>query len=73
MEPDSNIEATERDLIEACIALGNIAESSGVYTHGLAGLVVAAGKPVAELSIGELLDLNREHGERFNRIYADLP
>jgi hypothetical protein len=69
----SCIESTERELIEASIALGTIAESSGVYTHGLARLVAATGKPVAELAIGELLELNRQHLERFNRVHTELP
>ena len=64
---DSHTAKTERDLLNAAIQIGGIAECPWHYTTGLARLISASGKPLHELTIGELLALNRQYTDRLNR------
>jgi hypothetical protein len=61
---------TERALIEACVALGVIAETTNHYTEGLARRIDQTGKTVHELTVGELLKLDAQYNRDFNRIHG---
>ena len=51
-----------------CTALGAIAERNGVYIHGLAKMIAATGKPVSELTIGELLMMDVRRSREYDAI-----
>jgi hypothetical protein len=64
---NSETAKTECDLLNAAIQIGNIAECPWHYTAGLAKLIDASGKPLHELTISELLALNKQYTDRLNR------
>jgi hypothetical protein len=64
---DSHTAKTEHDLLNAAVQIGSIAECPWHYTTGLARLIDASGTPLHELTIGELLALNRQYADRLNR------
>ncbi|OQK18008.1 hypothetical protein AU255_09170 [Methyloprofundus sedimenti] len=57
---------TEQNLIDAALAIGNIADSNGHYTAGLAARIDATGKTVFQLTIIELLALDHLQRIQFN-------
>lgn len=59
----------ERDLNEAIDDLASAQDTNGHWFAGLARLVEATGKPVDDLTIGELRRLIEQRREAFNRIY----
>lgn len=61
--------STEDDLIDASLALGDIAEAPHWVTAGLAADVEATGRPVAELTVGELMGLAERQRERINQAF----
>lgn len=63
---------TERELSEAGRDIGSMAESNAQWFAGLADLVEATGKPVDDLTIGELRSLIEQRTETYNRIYARI-
>lgn len=63
---------TERELSEVGRDIGSMAESNAHWFAGLADLVAATGKPVEELTIGELRLLIEQRTETYNRVYARI-
>lgn len=61
---------TERELLDASQEIGGICEMAGWASTQLADLVQQTGKPVGDLTITELITLQREHAESVRRIYA---
>lgn len=59
---------TEQDLTEATRIIGNLFECNGNYQTALARRIDHAGKTVGELTVAELMTLDREEGQRFNRV-----
>ena len=62
-----NIETIENQLIDASMAIGRIAETNCHYTAGLARRIQETGKPVPELTIAELIQLDKEYSAFFNQ------
>jgi hypothetical protein len=60
----------ESQLIEVCQEIGLIAESNCHFTAGLALKIEATGKNIVDLTICELMHLNRDYSEIFNRIHS---
>lgn len=55
--------------LDLCIEIGGIAESSSIYTDGLARKIKATGKRFEDLTVSELVQLHSEHRDWFNKIY----
>ena len=66
----SDAENQHMELVEICQQIGRIAESNCHYTAGLARSIHAGGKSVEQLTIAELLQLNSDYKETFNRIHG---
>ncbi len=64
------MEATERDLIEACCEIGNISGCNRDFTEGIARMISNGGKSVREMTVGELIELSRAYSAVFNRRYS---
>ncbi len=60
---------TEQDLTEAARVIGGLFECNGNYQVALARRIERSGKTVAELTVAELMELDQEEGERFNRVF----
>jgi len=63
---------TERELSDVGYEFGALVECNPHWLAGLADLVEATGKPVSELTIGELRSLIDQRTETYNRIYARI-
>lgn len=59
-----------KDFLESCMEIGAIAESSWIYTDGLERKIEATGKRFEDLTVGELIQLHREHNDWFNKTYT---
>jgi len=62
----SAITTTEQHLIEVSQVIGAIAECNPHHTAGLASLIRSTGKTVGQLTIDELIDLDKQHRDYFN-------
>ena len=60
---------TEQDLTEAARIIGHLFDCNGHYFAALARRIDHTGKTVGELTVAELMKLDREEGERFNRVF----
>jgi len=60
----------ETELIDICGKLGGIAETNSRYTSGLSKRVAKTGKKIEELTVGELLNLDKDYSEYFNSLSA---
>jgi hypothetical protein len=67
------IEDVEKELLNACGAIGMIPQCSADFTFGLAMCVAANGKPVHDLTIGELLEIERKHSDAFLKRKYGIP
>ena len=61
---------TELSMIEYCLEIGRIAESNCHYTAGLDRKIQATGRTIKALTVGELLELNRQYNKDFNAMYG---
>jgi len=61
-----NIESIENELITSVTQLSYIADANPHFTHCLAKQVEETGKPIGELTIAQLLDLNTQCKALFN-------
>ncbi len=59
------IEDVESELLNACGAIGMIPQCSADFTFGLAMCIARNGKPVHDLTIGELLEIERKYSEEY--------
>lgn len=62
----STITPTEQQLIEVSLIIGYIAECNSHHTAGLASLIRSTGKTVGQLTIDELIELDKHHRDYFN-------
>jgi hypothetical protein len=62
-------ENTYPELLEASKAIGGIYGSNSHYTEGLARRIEATGKKVADLTVGELMQLHAEYNAYYNKIH----
>ena len=61
---------TERELLDASLAIGNIFESAAWFSAILASHIEDSGKPVGDYTVAELIALDREHRDRANGTYG---
>jgi hypothetical protein len=62
---------THTKLIELCQEVGGIAGCNGHFTAGLSRRIEATGKPLEELTLGELVALSREYSVYYNRVHGE--
>lgn len=67
-----SIDEIEKDLIEASAAIGRIHESNGHYTYGLARIIWEMGKPVEEMTVKELLIIERQYHAAYNELHKGV-
>ena len=58
---------TEKDLCETAQVIGGLVGCNGNYQRALARRIEQTGKTVGELTVAELIELDREEGKRFNQ------
>lgn len=63
-----DLERIEDQLCLVAREIGNIAECNCHYTRGLARQIQKTGRRVEDLTVGELLEIDRRYDEVFNRI-----
>lgn len=68
MDEVKRIEAVEQELLDVCLDLAYIAGSGGLYSFGLANRIAMMGKPVDEMTVKELREMNRQYSRVFNSI-----
>lgn len=64
--PSQSVSDLENQLIDLSILVGSIAEGNSMFTKGLADYIDYLGKPLAELTLSELVELTEEYREAFN-------
>lgn len=57
-------------VVDVLFELGSHAETNGPYQAGLTQRIQQAG-PIEALTVGELLQICRDHSAFFNRLFAD--
>lgn len=57
---------THSELIDLSLIIGSIAESNSLFTAGLARFIEKIGKPLAELTVNELVTIIQDYREAFN-------
>jgi len=55
------------ELIDVAAEIGAICDSNATYQQGLSARLQEAGTPLHDLTVGELLDLIREHSRHYNK------
>lgn len=64
-------EMVELELLEACREIGGVSECNCHFTSGLSNrLAYRIGKPVDELTVGELREAIRKHAVYYNQLTA---
>ncbi len=64
----TDAEKLHEALVEICQQIGRIAGCNGHYTSSLTRRVAETGKPLEQLTIAELLALDKAHHAFFNQL-----
>lgn len=64
------IETTAMILSDIATEIGGIAETNSHYTFRLARTLIQSGKPLKELTIGELLEAHHDEKKLYNTIFG---